>query len=100
MQDEPSVKLINLYYYESRRKARVSWATRLANVTGAASDEHVTRIATRTDGSLAVTHLDFDRAEAQASTSDAAALRFLEAFLHSNDSVHALQAVAGAFLRA
>lgn len=85
MQDEASVKLINLYHYESRRSAPAAWATRLANVAAAAADEQAIRVAARSDGSLAVAQVEFDRAEVQASTSDAAALRFLGAFMRAEE---------------
>jgi hypothetical protein len=88
VQDEPSVKLINLFHYEARRGAPVSWATRLANATGVSAEEYVIRIAARSDHSVAVTYLELDRSDVQAFPSDASAMRFLDAFMRvSEDTV-------------
>jgi hypothetical protein len=81
VQDDTSVKLINLHHYEKRRRVPAPWATRLANVANVHADDHAIRVASRSDGSVAVTWVDFERPEPQPWLCDPDAKAFLDAFL-------------------
>lgn len=86
MQDEASVKLINLFHYEARRLVPAAWATRLANAAGVCVDEHTIRAVARADGSIALAQLDLDRTEVQAYPGDSDAHEFLAAFLATSEA--------------
>jgi hypothetical protein len=81
VQDDSSVKLINLHHYEKRRRQPVHWSVRLANAAQTHSEDHAIRIASREDGSMAVTWVDFDRTEPPPWPCDPDARSFLDSFM-------------------
>lgn len=81
MQDDSSVKLINLHHYEKRRRQPVHWSVRFANAAQTHSEDHAIRIASREDGSMAVTWVEFDRMDPCPWPCDPDARNFLDAYM-------------------
>lgn len=86
MQDDSSVKLINLHHYEKRRRQPVHWSVRLANAAQTHSEDHAIRIASRDDGSMSVTWVDFDKMEPSPWPCDPDARSFLDAYMTVSES--------------
>lgn len=86
LQDDPSVKLINLHHYEKRRHTKVHWATRLANAAMTHGEDHAIRVVSREDGSVAATWVDFERSDPPPLPCDPDAREFVEKFMQVSES--------------
>lgn len=86
VQDDASVKLINLHHYERRRKAAAAWATRHANAVATTTEDHLVRACCLADGSLAVALLECERGENPAWPPVADAQAYLDAFLRVSEA--------------
>ena len=86
VQDDSSVKLINLHHYEKRRRQPVHWSVRLANAAQTHSEDHAIRIASRDDGTMSVTWVDFDKMEPSPFPCDPDARSFLNAYMKVSEA--------------
>jgi hypothetical protein len=64
----------------------VHWSVRLANAAQTHSEDHAIRIASRDDGSVAVTWVDFERMEPSPWPSDPDARSFLDAYMKVSET--------------
>lgn len=85
LQDDSSVKLINLHHYEKRRHTKIHWATRLANAAMTHGEDHAIRVVSRDDGSVAATWIDFERSDPPPLPCDPDARDFVEKFMQVSE---------------